>query len=160
MANAKDFSDFAQQAVAAGKPLVVEVLKKVDELGQENVLDPGMRGVVIGVLTDYGYGDEPMYRVKIDLTDYMEFNAPYERADWFVDADAMVTGRARGTNNWPEGNIDELWFMPKQNPNEYLKLACIEGYYLEYRDSGFDGTYIEYLEWNLKVARSRNKGET
>lgn len=151
MSKAKDFAKRAQAAVAAGRPLIVEVKPTIEELGQENVLDPHMRGRVIGVLTDYGFGDEAIYQVKIDLTEFMVYNSPFEKANWFGEGDRLV--KARGTKNWPSNNIDELWLGANEDPESYLEVLENGEAYREYRDSGFEGSYIEWLELQVENLR-------
>ena len=152
---AEQFRKQAIAAIEAGNPLVIEMLPESEDLGQENVLDVGMRGRVTGIRIDTGFGDDPMYMLSIDLSDFENYNRPYERPNWFFSGMDRGLGTARQTGNWPKNNIDELWFGSKENLARYIKIIGDEPteLFTEYTKSGFEGGYIEWLELQVENLR-------
>ena len=159
--NGEEFKSLVLAAIAKQQPLVVEVLKGIDNFSQELVLDPGMRGRVVSVTTDDGFDDVPIYRFKIDLTEYMDYNKPHERPNWFVGPGSTVD-TARNTGNWPEDNTDEIWISAKDPVNEAFRI--IEGSNKLHDEYLMDPGAIEkdesYLTWlERKLAEEREKLE-
>lgn len=156
--NGKEFFGASRVAIAAGKSFLVEVTPAVLELGQEGILDPGMRGYVTAVVERPEFDDEVLYEVFVDVTFFMDFNEPFEQTNWYGHDGTLV--KARGTNNWPENNLDSLWFGPKDDVTKYLKVVkggavlfkefIGDPYAVEHEE-----TYIQWLERELELERAK-----
>lgn len=160
--NGEEFRSLVLAAIAKRQPLTVEVLKGIDNFSQELVLDPGMRGRVIAVSTDDGFDDEVViYKFKIDLADFMAYNEPYERDNWFVGP-GPATDTARNTGNWPKDNIDEIWISARDRVDEAFQI--IKGTNKLHDEYLMDSTAMEkketYIMWlERKLTEDRDKLE-
>ncbi len=158
--NGAEFRSLVLAALGKQQSLTVEVLKGIENFSQELVLDPGMRGRVISVSTEDGYDDEVViYRFRIDLTEFMAYNEPYERENWFVGP-GPATDTARNTGNWPKDNVDEIWISAKDRVDEAFKILIgtnklHDEYLMDSTAMENKETYIMWLERKLTEDRDK-----
>lgn len=147
--NMGNFALKADAAIVAGTPLVIECKDAMNGADFETVLDPKMRGRVVGIMRDNYEG----VKLVVDLTDFMDSNAPYERATWYGPNDSLV--KARETSSWPHNNQEFVWFHEDTAFDTYFEI--ISGgneLFDEYQASGFGGSYISWLEATVIRQRS------
>lgn len=136
-----------------GRHPTVEFLPRVDDCDQEIVLDSRMRAKLIDIVLDLSDADYPMYKFVFDMTDFMEYNKPFEQPNWWGKNETLNT--ARKTGNWPSDNQDELWLQEDNDPLAYFRVTSLEsGLYEEYQVSGYEGGYMSWLEEMVLSARS------
>lgn len=159
--NGAEFRSLALAAIAKGQPLVVEVLPGVDNFEQELVIDAGMRGRIVGVTIADGFDeDTPIYKFHIDLGEYLEYNKPFQRSNWYFAGKDERMGTATETGNWPKDNVDELWLSSKDQASAALRI--VEGQNHLHMDYLMDPvameqkeTYVSWLERQLELERAK-----
>ena len=155
----QEFYQRVYTAISSGVPLTVEMLPALDDLGQEGVIDPGMRAKIVGIHCEDGHKNAPaVYKITFDMTDFLDYNLPFEQANWFVGPGPELD-TARNTGNWPSNNQDDIWLGEDEVPHNFFKM--LEGgpkLYDEYRASGFQGSYTSWLEAQLEEADNALSG--
>lgn len=118
---------------------VVTGQKKIEHL--ENYMEPGMRARIVGSVLLH----DDVVKLKLDFTEFDEYNKQFETSNYYdKDGAAVLTAREAGHYSLTM----DCYVMSSDDMEEYLSVTEAKSLALlnYYKTSGFEGTYVDWLE--------------